>query len=120
MGPGRHAACRGPGRDRAFADIERCEGQSDHAEGPGTHSPPRYRRVRRQYCRHSGRQRTLARFGTRRSHRDLSARPVTAIAVELEPLPYLTFLGLMARAQAVLTDSGGIQEETTALHVPCL
>ena len=37
-----------------------------------------------------------------------------------EPLPYLTFLGLMARARLVLTDSGGIQEETTALNVPCL
>jgi UDP-N-acetylglucosamine 2-epimerase (non-hydrolysing) len=38
----------------------------------------------------------------------------------LEPLPYITFLGLMARAKVVLTDSGGIQEETTALQVPCL
>ena len=37
-----------------------------------------------------------------------------------EPLPYLTFLGLMAKARFVLTDSGGIQEETTALGVPCL
>jgi UDP-N-acetylglucosamine 2-epimerase (non-hydrolysing) len=37
-----------------------------------------------------------------------------------EPLPYLSFLGLMARARLVLTDSGGIQEETTALGVPCL
>ena len=37
-----------------------------------------------------------------------------------EPLPYLAFLGLMARARFVLTDSGGIQEETTALGVPCL
>ncbi|HWZ85059.1 MAG TPA: UDP-N-acetylglucosamine 2-epimerase (non-hydrolyzing) [Thermoanaerobaculia bacterium] len=37
-----------------------------------------------------------------------------------EPLPYLTFLGLMARARLVLTDSGGIQEETTALGVPCV
>jgi UDP-N-acetylglucosamine 2-epimerase (non-hydrolysing) len=37
-----------------------------------------------------------------------------------DPLPYLTFLGLMARARLVLTDSGGVQEETTALHVPCL
>jgi len=37
-----------------------------------------------------------------------------------EPLPYLTFLGLMAKARFVLTDSGGIQEETTALNVPCL
>ena len=81
LGPGRYAACRWTGRVRAFADIERCEGQSDHAEGPGTHSPPQYRRVRRHYRRHSGRQRTLARFGTRRSHRDLSARPVTTAAV---------------------------------------
>jgi len=37
-----------------------------------------------------------------------------------EPLGYLPFLGLMAKALAVATDSGGIQEETTALGVPCL
>ena len=37
-----------------------------------------------------------------------------------EPVPYLTFIGLMARARFVLTDSGGVQEETTALGVPCL
>jgi len=37
-----------------------------------------------------------------------------------EPLGYLDFLGLMAKARLVLTDSGGIQEETTALGVPCL
>ena len=36
------------------------------------------------------------------------------------PLPYLDFIGLMAQAAIVLTDSGGIQEETTALGVPCL
>jgi UDP-N-acetylglucosamine 2-epimerase (non-hydrolysing) len=35
------------------------------------------------------------------------------------PLPYLAMLGMMAEARAVLTDSGGIQEETTALGVPC-
>jgi UDP-N-acetylglucosamine 2-epimerase (non-hydrolysing) len=38
----------------------------------------------------------------------------------VEPLSYLDFLGLMARARIVLTDSGGIQEETTALGVPCI
>lgn len=38
----------------------------------------------------------------------------------VEPLGYLEFLGLTARAKVVLTDSGGIQEETTALGVPCL
>ena len=38
----------------------------------------------------------------------------------LEPLGYLDFLALMQSATIVLTDSGGIQEETTALQVPCL
>jgi UDP-N-acetylglucosamine 2-epimerase (non-hydrolysing) len=38
----------------------------------------------------------------------------------IEPLGYIAFLGLMARARLVLTDSGGIQEETTVLKVPCL
>jgi UDP-N-acetylglucosamine 2-epimerase (non-hydrolysing) len=38
----------------------------------------------------------------------------------LEPLGYLDFVGLMADARLVLTDSGGIQEETTVLGVPCL
>jgi UDP-N-acetylglucosamine 2-epimerase (non-hydrolysing) len=37
----------------------------------------------------------------------------------LPPLGYFDFLGLMAGAAAVLTDSGGVQEETTALGVPC-
>jgi UDP-N-acetylglucosamine 2-epimerase (non-hydrolysing) len=37
-----------------------------------------------------------------------------------EPLGYLEFLKLMANATVVLTDSGGIQEETTVLGVPCL
>jgi UDP-N-acetylglucosamine 2-epimerase (non-hydrolysing) len=37
-----------------------------------------------------------------------------------DPLPYLDFLQLMAEARCVLTDSGGVQEETTALGIPCL
>ena len=40
--------------------------------------------------------------------------------VPLDPLGYLDFLSLNDRARLVLTDSGGIQEETTALGVPCL
>lgn len=40
--------------------------------------------------------------------------------VILPPQGYLEMLGLMAGATMVLTDSGGIQEETTALGVPCL
>jgi UDP-N-acetylglucosamine 2-epimerase (non-hydrolysing) len=38
----------------------------------------------------------------------------------LEPLPYIEFLALQRRAAVVITDSGGIQEETTYLGVPCL
>jgi UDP-N-acetylglucosamine 2-epimerase (non-hydrolysing) len=38
----------------------------------------------------------------------------------VEPLGYLDFLALEAHAAVVLTDSGGIQEETTFLQVPCL
>jgi UDP-N-acetylglucosamine 2-epimerase (non-hydrolysing) len=38
----------------------------------------------------------------------------------VEPMSYLPFLGLVARSRMVLTDSGGIQEETTVLGVPCL
>src|SRR5262249_24774805 len=38
----------------------------------------------------------------------------------IEPLGYLDFLGLQQGAAAVITDSGGIQEETTYLGIPCI
>ena len=38
----------------------------------------------------------------------------------IEPLGYLDFLSLYSSARLVLTDSGGIQEETTFLNIPCL
>jgi len=38
----------------------------------------------------------------------------------IDPLSYIHFLCLMSKARIVLTDSGGIQEETTCLHVPCI
>jgi UDP-N-acetylglucosamine 2-epimerase (non-hydrolysing) len=38
----------------------------------------------------------------------------------IEPLGYLQFLALQKQASVVITDSGGIQEETTFLGVPCL
>jgi UDP-N-acetylglucosamine 2-epimerase (non-hydrolysing) len=44
---------------------------------------------------------------------------MTALQV-IEPLGYLDFLALMDQARLVFTDSGGIQEETTVLGVPCL
>ncbi|MGA7799186.1 MAG: UDP-N-acetylglucosamine 2-epimerase (non-hydrolyzing) [Gammaproteobacteria bacterium] len=40
--------------------------------------------------------------------------------VRLAPQGYLQMLGLIAHARLVLTDSGGLQEETTALGVPCI
>jgi UDP-N-acetylglucosamine 2-epimerase (non-hydrolysing) len=56
----------------------------------------------------------LARFG-------LAQRAASLPNLRLvDPLGYLDFLKLMAKARAVLTDSGGIQEETTILGVPCL
>jgi UDP-N-acetylglucosamine 2-epimerase (non-hydrolysing) len=38
----------------------------------------------------------------------------------VEPLGYLAFLSLLAGAAVAITDSGGVQEETTILGVPCL
>jgi UDP-N-acetylglucosamine 2-epimerase (non-hydrolysing) len=43
----------------------------------------------------------------------------SAVSV-VEPLGYVEFLGLVRGAAAVVTDSGGVQEETTVLGVPCL
>ena len=40
--------------------------------------------------------------------------------LHLPPLAYRDFLGLLARARLVATDSGGVQEEATALDLPCL
>ncbi len=48
---------------------------------------------------------------------DLGSTPGLTLT---EPLGYLEFLALMSAARLVLTDSGGIQEETTVLGVPCL
>ena len=51
----------------------------------------------------------------------LAERVERANALRLiEPLGYLDFLGLFSGARLVLTDSGGLQEETTVLGIPCL
>src|SRR5262249_56728561 len=51
----------------------------------------------------------------------LMARAVSLKRLILtEPLGYLDFLQLYSNSRLVLTDSGGIQEETTALGIPCL
>jgi UDP-N-acetylglucosamine 2-epimerase (non-hydrolysing) len=59
---------------------------------------------------HPRTQRIIERLGGR-GHSRLKLIP---------PVGYLDFLFLLSRAKLVLTDSGGIQEETTALGVPCL
>jgi UDP-N-acetylglucosamine 2-epimerase (non-hydrolysing) len=49
----------------------------------------------------------------------LSALPAGQV-IMLPPVAYLEMLGLMQSARLVLTDSGGLQEETTALGIPCV
>nr|MBA3716252.1 UDP-N-acetylglucosamine 2-epimerase [Pyrinomonadaceae bacterium] len=63
---------------------------------------------------HPRTQRNLAEFG-------LGGRVEHATNIKLiEPLGYHDFLQLYSGARLVLTDSGGLQEETTALGIPCL
>ena len=60
--------------------------------------------------------RTRARIG----EHGLAAVLESGAVLALPPVGYLEMLGLMQRARLVLTDSGGIQEETTALGIPCV
>ena len=63
---------------------------------------------------HPRTRKTITQFG-------LDERIASATNLRLiEPLGYLDFLNLYSTARLVLTDSGGIQEETTALGIPCL
>lgn len=57
---------------------------------------------------------------TRQRITDAGLTKVAALLRLTEPLGYLEFLALERSAAAVLTDSGGVQEETTYLGVPCL
>jgi UDP-N-acetylglucosamine 2-epimerase (non-hydrolysing) len=57
---------------------------------------------------------------TRQRIAEFGLGQVAASIELLEPLGYLDFLALEAHADLVLTDSGGIQEETTFLGIPCL
>ena len=63
---------------------------------------------------HPRTRKTITQFG-------LDERIASATNLRLiKPLGYLDFLSLYSTARLVLTDSGGIQEETTALGIPCL
>lgn len=55
-----------------------------------------------------------------RTRKNLQHLDVSPNIQLIEPLSYLPFIGLVARSKMVLTDSGGIQEETTVLGVPCI
>jgi UDP-N-acetylglucosamine 2-epimerase (non-hydrolysing) len=57
---------------------------------------------------------------TRARISEMQAVPSSTNLELQNPLPYLEFLALQKSAAAVITDSGGIQEETTYLGVPCL
>ena len=55
-----------------------------------------------------------------RRRRGLDSRLARAGVRLIEPLPYVRFMSLVTGAAAAITDSGGIQEETTYLGIPCL
>ncbi len=61
--------------------------------------------------------RTQQRFAELSDSRVLAEAPNLHL---IDPLGYLDFIGLERKARVVITDSGGIQEETTFLGVPCL
>lgn len=55
---------------------------------------------------------------TQKNFSRLAKKPVQIITCD--PLSYLEFIYLLREAKAVITDSGGVQEETTVLGVPCI
>ncbi len=57
---------------------------------------------------------------TRQMTRELTSIQIAQNLHMIDPIGYIEFLGLQRKATFVITDSGGIQEETTFLGVPCL
>lgn len=57
---------------------------------------------------------------TRARIQQLSWEPPSENLTLLDPVPYLDMLSLVLRSHLVITDSGGLQEETTYLGIPCL
>ena len=73
------------------------------------------RRIRIVFPAHPRTQKRLKEFDLL-SHLSIANQEFLLI----EPLGYLDFLNLEMNAKFVMTDSGGIQEETTVLSIPCL
>lgn len=72
---------------------------------------------------HPRTRKKLTEFGLEEGFSELnlkSLKPLASCIHTTEPLGYHAFLNLWKDAALVLTDSGGLQEETTALGVPCL
>ena len=55
-----------------------------------------------------------------RTRKNIQALEISSKIILLDPLPYLEFMYLVKNTQLVITDSGGIQEETTYLGKPCI
>jgi UDP-N-acetylglucosamine 2-epimerase (non-hydrolysing) len=68
---------------------------------------------------HPRTRKNIENFGLQKYVADCTRTPARGL-VPLDPLGYLDFLALNDNARLVLTDSGGVQEETTVLGVPCL
>jgi UDP-N-acetylglucosamine 2-epimerase (non-hydrolysing) len=68
---------------------------------------------------HPRTRKRVAEFGLESHFRKKGADGLTGIRL-IDPLGYLDFLCLMKNARLALTDSGGVQEETTCLGVPCV
>ena len=115
-----------PGRDYALLTMHRPSNVDD---------PETFRRIASVLCQLAGEvpiffpchprtQKRIKEFGLKDFFvhvRDCSTRSLRDSKIMLlDPLGYFEFLKLMAHARLVLTDSGGIQEETTILGVPCL
>ncbi len=71
------------------------------------------RRLRLVFAVHPRTRKRLQEF-------DLESRLQNAAITMVEPLGYIEFMNLVSAARVVMTDSGGVQEETTYLGVPCL
>jgi UDP-N-acetylglucosamine 2-epimerase (non-hydrolysing) len=63
---------------------------------------------------------TPAHYALVTSHRPANVDDSDEQLCLLDPKPYVEFLGLQSHATLVITDSGGIQEQTTYLGIPCL
>jgi UDP-N-acetylglucosamine 2-epimerase (non-hydrolysing) len=68
---------------------------------------------------HPRTRKRIEEFGLESYFESDAARPSRGVRL-IDPLGYLDFLCLMKNAHLVLTDSGGVQEETTCLGVPCV